>query len=192
MKLFVTVGNALQPFDRFLSAVDTALRLSGRDWEGVCQYGSSRVRPHGLECVREVSRADFEGLMREADVVACHAGVGTLMTAIRAGHRPLVMPRLREYGEHVNDHQTEIATSLAKEGKLVLIPDAKALPDILDGLPASGTRRTFPEEAGGGLPTYLGDELRRGAHEARFVEWVGGLIRVVGSVLPTTRARPLR
>jgi UDP-N-acetylglucosamine transferase subunit ALG13 len=127
MRLFVTVGNALVPFDRLLGWVDEALATLTEPVAGVCQHGPSRVRPRGLSAREALSRGDFDAEMAGADAVVCHAGVGTLWSAIRAGHRPLVVPRRAGRGEIVNDHQLEIVEALVREGRIVRVESAAEL-----------------------------------------------------------------
>jgi len=38
------------------------------------------------------------------------------MTALKLGHTPVVIPRLAQLGEHVDDHQLDIATRFAERG----------------------------------------------------------------------------
>jgi UDP-N-acetylglucosamine--N-acetylmuramyl-(pentapeptide) pyrophosphoryl-undecaprenol N-acetylglucosamine transferase len=64
----------------------------------------------------QVGVSDFEQLARTADVVVTHAGVGTLLQLLEWGIFPLVVPRLRRRGEHVDDHQCQIGELLAAEG----------------------------------------------------------------------------
>jgi UDP-N-acetylglucosamine transferase subunit ALG13 len=42
-------------------------------------------------------------LLRAADLVVTHAGVASIVDAVRAGHRPIVVPRRQHLGEHVDD-----------------------------------------------------------------------------------------
>lgn len=128
MRLFVTVGNSLDPFDRLLRMVDAALT---QDWGGVCQLGSSNHRPARLECRRHLTRAEFEREIDAADAVVCHAGVGTIATALAHGHVPIVVPRRVGFGENVNDHQLEIAAALEREGRIILVQSASSLRDRL-------------------------------------------------------------
>ncbi len=64
--------------------------------------------------------------MREADVVVAHAGVGTALAALEVGKCPVLVPRRLAHGEHVDDHQTQIAGELSRRG-LALTVDADAL-----------------------------------------------------------------
>jgi UDP-N-acetylglucosamine transferase subunit ALG13 len=131
MRVFVTVGNALVPFDRLLGWVDAGLAALDVPVTGVCQHGPSRVRPRGLEPRESLPRDAFEAEMERADVVVCHAGVGTLWSAIRCGHRPIVAARLASFGEIVNDHQLEIVDVLARRGRIVPVDGEAATRDAL-------------------------------------------------------------
>lgn len=41
-----------------------------------------------------------------------HGGAGTMVNAVKRGKRVIVVPRLARYGEHVDDHQLELAKRL--------------------------------------------------------------------------------
>lgn len=125
--VFVTVGASPIPFDRLLAAVDA---LALRD-ALVVQHGPSPVRPRGAECTEFMS---FDSLTRHvaaADVVVAHAGVGSIMAALAAGKRPVVMARLAAHGEAVDDHQLPFAQRLAARGLLTLVADAPALGEAI-------------------------------------------------------------
>ncbi len=148
MKMFVTVGNATVPFDRLLRAVDEAQLELG--CSGICQRGVSTVEPRGFYCHAALSKQAFERAMADADVVVCHAGVGTLWSAISAGHTPLVMPRRHVHGEIVNDHQLEICAELARSGSIRIFATPRELAAAVRSLPAkraksgSDVRRLAP------------------------------------------------
>lgn len=131
MRILVTVGTALQPFDRLLQYTDEAISALSSPVTGVCQHGSSRVRVRELTNQETLSRTEFDREVAESDVIICHAGVGTLWSALREGHKPLVIPRLGTLGEHVNDHQLEIVEALHTEGRIEHIRDAAQLQKIL-------------------------------------------------------------
>ncbi len=135
MRVFVTVGTALDPFDRMLRWVDEALPRQGVT--GVCQYGSSTVVPRGLEARERLSRAEFERELRESDVVICHAGIGSIRAAMDAGHRPIVMARLARAGEHVNDHQLEICRELARGDRICWVESRPQMQDALSKIRSS-------------------------------------------------------
>ena len=79
----------------------------------------------------------------QADVVVAHAGVGSAIMAMQAGKCPILVPRERAHREHVDDHQHEIASTLARAG-LALTCD----PPGLDGdvLAEAARRRVVQNE----------------------------------------------
>mgnify|MGYP000349572579 CR=1 FL=1 len=121
MRILITVGTAASPFNRLLQYADEAIASLSTEVTGVCQGGSGSIHPRGLEFRETLTRAEFDIEITKADVVICHAGVGTIWTALREGHSPLVVPRLKLHGEHVNDHQLQIVEALYQEGRLVFI-----------------------------------------------------------------------
>jgi UDP-N-acetylglucosamine transferase subunit ALG13 len=128
--IFVTVGTNEALFDRLLRAVDA---LGVHD-ELVVQHGPSAIRPERARCVDYLDYDQVVAAMREADVVVTHAGVGSVMTALMNGKRPVVVPRLRRFGEAVDDHQLEFARSLATTGLVRLVENPDDLADALEGL----------------------------------------------------------
>ncbi len=123
MRIFVTVGNRTESFTRLVRMVDAALASLAMPYEGLFQAGTTPGAINGLERVSYLPRPQFEEEMRRADAVICHAGVGTLHSALEAGHLPIVIPRLASHGECVNDHQMEIVRAL---GPRVLTPSTAA------------------------------------------------------------------
>jgi UDP-N-acetylglucosamine transferase subunit ALG13 len=69
--------------------------------------------------------------MDAASAVVCHAGVGSIMTAIAHGHTPVVIPRLRRYDEHVDDHQLQIAEEFEREGLVIAVRESQDLGDAV-------------------------------------------------------------
>ena len=61
----------------------------------------------------------------------CHAGVGSILTAIEHGKPVIAVPRRKKYGEHIDDHQLEITRELEKEGKITVVCDVRDLEKVL-------------------------------------------------------------
>lgn len=129
--IFVTVGTQEFPFDRLLSG------LEGVDEELVVQGGPSTVRPDGATWFDYLSYPEVRELARRARVVVCHAGVGSVMTAVAEGKRPVVVPRLKRYRETVDDHQLPFARRLAEAGLVTLVEDASRLREAIAETPAA-------------------------------------------------------
>lgn len=125
--ILVTVGTNEAPFDRLLRAFESRPPAE----ELVVQHGPSRVRPPGARCVEFLSYEELAGAIRRARVVVTHAGVGSIMTALAGGKRPVVVPRLRRFGEAVDDHQVALGRRLDEAGLVTFVEDPG---DVLQAL----------------------------------------------------------
>jgi UDP-N-acetylglucosamine transferase subunit ALG13 len=82
-----------------------------------------------------------------------------ISTALRAGRRPLVLPRLERHDEHFDDHQRQIVDKLAALD-LVVALDGEITPDALQR--AQRPLRLVPElERLPPLVDCLRDAVRR-------------------------------
>ena len=76
------------------------------------QTGDTDARGLGVVGHHAIPECELTQAIREADVVVAHAGVGTALAALEVGKCPVLVPRRLGHGEHVDDHQTQIATEL--------------------------------------------------------------------------------
>jgi UDP-N-acetylglucosamine transferase subunit ALG13 len=124
--IFVTVGTHCQPFTRLMEALAS---LPGE--ELVVQHGGAAPPEGVLHSASFMSHDEVQDHLRSAQAVITHAGVGSILCARAAGHTPLVVPRLRRFGEHVDDHQVELAEALSRRGDVIPITDLDALPEAV-------------------------------------------------------------
>ena len=123
--IFVSVGTNEARFDRLLRAV-ADLEL---DEELVVQHGhSARIEQPGAELVDFLSFEQMVATIRRARVVVTHAGVGSVMVSLANGKCPVVVPRLKSFGEAVDDHQLQLGRRFAAAGLVTLVeaPDGLA------------------------------------------------------------------
>jgi UDP-N-acetylglucosamine--N-acetylmuramyl-(pentapeptide) pyrophosphoryl-undecaprenol N-acetylglucosamine transferase len=111
------------PFLRLLWACARAVPA---DAAVLWQTGSTRWpddppsrRTESDRAVAALSPRALAAAFAAADVVVSHAGVGNALVALRAGKCPLIVPRRKRFGEHVDDHQAELAAWLAERGLAV-------------------------------------------------------------------------
>jgi UDP-N-acetylglucosamine transferase subunit ALG13 len=116
---FVAVGTHDQPFDRLLGAVARAADEGVLPEPVVAQIGRASHVPAQFDAAPLRPASEIAALAGAAEVMVCHAGSGILAAGLRAGLRPLVMPRLARLGEHVDDHQLQLARRLGELGLVV-------------------------------------------------------------------------
>lgn len=129
--IFVTVGTNEARFERL---VEAAGRIPPGE-QVVIQTGHCRASPARATCVDFLPFEEMAEHARRARVVVSHAGVGSIMLALTAGRRPVVVPRRAELGEAVDGHQLPLARRLDAAGLVRLVEDPDDLPAAvaLDG-----------------------------------------------------------
>lgn len=145
--LFATVGATL-PFDRLVRSVETARRDGLIPEHVIAQIGQGGHRPAGLEDVREtIPFGEVQDILRRADIVVCHGGTGSLITALREGCRVIAVPRLFALGEHYDDHQLEITAAFAGRGLLTVARSEAEFGEALAAARAATPRRVTTDPA---------------------------------------------
>jgi UDP-N-acetylglucosamine transferase subunit ALG13 len=136
--IVVTVGTHEQPFDRLMKAV-VAL---GDSEPMLVQYGTCTITTGPGEWVDFLSFDELAERAADARAFICHAGVGSIVLARRCGHRPIIMARRPELGEHVDEHQLELSRRLHKAGLVTVVEDELELAAAVrnpDAIPVAGS-----------------------------------------------------
>lgn len=139
--LFATVGATL-PFERLARLVTDAKRAGHIPERIVLQTGKggpSLPATDGVEIVEELPFDQVQRLLAKADIVVCHGGTGSLITALRQHCRVIAIPRRFARGEHYDDHQFEITLAFEQRG---LIAVAEDLPEFIAALGNVRARET--------------------------------------------------
>lgn len=129
-RLFVSLGT-IEPY-RFDRLVDTLLQSGAVDETTVWQLGTTQRNDLPGTVHEFVTATEFDRFCREADVVVAHAGVGTILQLLEMGVHPVVVPRRRQWKEHVDDHQLQIAALLTQTGTATVCDAGDVTPDVID------------------------------------------------------------
>lgn len=130
--IFVTVGTHEQPFDRLVRRIDE-LKGKGAIREDVMiQTGYSRWTPQNCRWRQWLSYREMTGYMEQARIIVTHGGPSSFLMPLKMGKVPVVVPRKKEYGEHVNDHQAEFVRALNEKTPCVIaVEDMESLGEVL-------------------------------------------------------------
>jgi UDP-N-acetylglucosamine transferase subunit ALG13 len=154
----VSVGTNEARFDRLLEWVAELPRGE----ELVVQHGPSAVRPAHATCVAFMPFDRLVELVGKSRAFVTHAGVGSIMVALAAGRRPVVVPRLKRFGEAVDDHQAALAARLAAQGLVTLVQSATELAQAVERRDHSVATRVGATVLARDLRGYLLDKTRSG------------------------------
>lgn len=135
--IFVTLGTQDKEFKRLVDIIYKYLENSNSDEKIIIQYGNTKYdydefkEFKNVKCFDFISPEDFEKYLNEADFVITHAGVGTIINGLNHNKKLIVVPRLKKYKEHVNDHQLQITENFAYEGYIIEYKEDDDLQDLI-------------------------------------------------------------
>lgn len=127
--IFVTVSLDLHPFHRLIRKMD---EIAGQLDEEVVIQGGIDYEAKNAKYLKSTSREKALELLTQARLVVSHAGIGTIILAIQH-HKPLIIvPRMKKYKEHHNDHQLQVAKQIQGRRGIKVVYDVDNLRDMLD------------------------------------------------------------
>ncbi|OZG68544.1 PssE/Cps14G family polysaccharide biosynthesis glycosyltransferase [Bifidobacterium eulemuris] len=129
--IFVSVGTQKFQFNRLIQSIDDFVRDGKIQDEVVMQTGYSSYLPRLIESHKFFSPEKFDTYIDDCDVLVTHGGVGTIVKGLKANKPVVVVPRLEQFREHVDNHQIEIADAFAAKNYILKCIDVNSLPSLL-------------------------------------------------------------
>jgi UDP-N-acetylglucosamine transferase subunit ALG13 len=128
--IFITVGTHYLGFERLIKKVDDiAVRI---DEKIVAQIGSTRYIPKNIKYFTFVEEDEkILEFYKKSRIIITHAGAGSIINILYAKKPLIVVPRLKKYNEHIDDHQLELAEVLNNKGLAIVIHDVENLEKVL-------------------------------------------------------------
>lgn len=132
IKLFVILGTQKFPFTRLIKAVENLVitEVFNRN-EVLVQSNFTEYKSDIIDIVTIIPLAEFDFILKNADIIITHAGVNSIITCMNYNKKFIVVPRLKKYGEHVDNHQTEISYVMKEKYDVLVLDDLDRLPDAL-------------------------------------------------------------
>ncbi|EQB22655.1 glycosyltransferase (PssE)-like protein [Dehalobacter sp. UNSWDHB] len=135
--IFITLGSQKFPMDRLLIEVDRLVEIGGINEEVFAQTGYCQYKPSHYESCQFLGRVEFDDTIERCDLLITHGGSGAIMSGLKQQKRVIAVPRLKAFGEHVDDHQKELVGVLAEKGYLIMVEDVSKLPGSIEQAKAS-------------------------------------------------------
>lgn len=133
--IFVTLGSQKFQFDRLLAELDRLIETGIITQPVFAQTGYSTYTPKHFTAQAFLDREGFREKMDQAALVITHAGTGAIIGAVKKGKKVIAVPRLSKYGEHVDDHQTQIVAQFNEMNLILGLEDTKQLEAALLEIP---------------------------------------------------------
>ena len=130
--IFVTVGTHEQPFNRLIEAVDRMKDEKVFDDDVIIQVGYSTYEPKFCEWQKWYPYDKMLEFVNQARIVITHGGPSSFIMPLQIGKIPIVVPRQKQYGEHVNDHQVEFCKAVEERfGNIEVAEDEGKLKELI-------------------------------------------------------------
>lgn len=129
--ILVLLGTQNNDFHRLLAEVELNIQNGNINEEVVVQAGFTKYKSDKMKIFDMISKENLEDLIKKADLIITHAGVGSIEMSLEQNKKVIAVPRLKKYGEHVNDHQKDIESEFNKKGWLIGIDDVSELSKAL-------------------------------------------------------------
>ncbi len=129
--IFIALGTQKFQLNRLLEEVDGLIEAGVIQEEVFAQVGYSTYQPKHYAFCQMISHEQFSHNVDDCDVFITHGGVGSLTSGLKRGKSMIAYPRLAEFGEHIDDHQTEICRKYAEKGYCLTCGKGDSLAEVL-------------------------------------------------------------
>lgn len=126
--VLVTLGTQKQPFTRLLDYIEN----SNLEDEIIVQAGHTKYVSKKMKLFEFIDYEKMDEYVKSADLIITHGGTGSVVGPLKLGKKIIGCARLSKYGEHVDNHQTELIGIFADEAYILEIKDGDKLDDILE------------------------------------------------------------
>ena len=125
--ILVMLGTQNNDFHRLLYEIEKNIENGNINEKVVVQAGFTKYKSEKMRIFSMTSKENLEDLIKQADLIITHAGVGSIEMSLEHNKKVIAVPRLKKYGEHVNDHQKEIEDEFNRKGLIIGINDVSEL-----------------------------------------------------------------
>lgn len=130
-EIFLVVGTHPQPFDRLLEKMDELVGEGEVKEKVFAQIGCSAYEPKNFSWERLLNYEEQLKHFKNADLVVSHAGAGSIIDSLREKKPLVIVPRLKEFSEHTDSHQLDLAEALEGQGKCITVKDIEWLGEAI-------------------------------------------------------------
>ena len=130
--ILVLLGTQANSFTRLLDEIQKAIDNKVITERVVVQAGFTKYSSKDMEILDLIPEEELAKLIEEARLVITHGGVGSILGAIGKNKKVIAIPRLKEYKEHVNNHQIQIVENFDKQCYIKGVFDINKLSETIE------------------------------------------------------------
>lgn len=133
--ILVLLGTQNNSFHRLLEEIQKNIDDGNIKEKVVVQAGYTKFESKDMTIYNQLPKEQLQELIKEANLIITHGGVGSIISSITNGKKVIAVPRLQKYKEHVNDHQLDIINSFNESGYIIGIHGVEELKEALKKVP---------------------------------------------------------
>ena len=157
--IFVILGMEKFSFDRLVKEVDFLVGNRKINDSVFIQLGSCKYEPLYCEWKQFLPFEEICKKIEKADLVITHAGAGTTLLCLQYGKKPILIPRRKQFREHVDGHQVIFAEKMQELGYASVAFDIKDLANLIHTHKKTEILRNSTKSGTSELTEYLKDLL---------------------------------
>lgn len=129
--IFITVGTQPQPFERLIKEIINLVDNGFIKDRIIIQSGSFRINHCKIDSFQYLDSLKMEQYLSEADLIISHGGTGSIIPALKKGKKVIGVPRMKCFGEHLNDHQKDLIDELSGGGFILPVYKIEDLKEMI-------------------------------------------------------------
>lgn len=129
--ILVTVGTQDKSFKRLIEAIDHQLEAGLINEDVIVQSGYTQYSSPRMTIIPYFAQDELDQYRQNASLVITHGGVGSILDALRYHKKVIGVARLKQFKEHINDHQVEILEKFAQDGHILYASDLAMIPSLV-------------------------------------------------------------
>lgn len=131
--IFVTVGTHEQQFNRLIKYIDDLKKEGFIEEDVIMQIGYSTYKPKYCKWKNLFPYQEMIKFVNDARIVITHGGPSSFIMPLQVGKTPIVVPRQKQFGEHVNNHQLEFVSQVFyRMNNIVMVENISDLTNVIN------------------------------------------------------------
>ncbi len=129
--ILVMLGTQNNSFYRLLDEVEKNIQNENIKEEVIVQAGFTKYNSQNMKIFGMMKKEKLEKLVDDANLIITHAGLGSIEMALKKNKKVIAVPRYKNFGEHVNNHQKDIVEEFNRRGWIIGIDSVEKLDKAL-------------------------------------------------------------
>ena len=94
--ILVLLGTQNNSFHRLLEEIQKCIDDGTIEDKVVVQAGSTRFESNNMEIFKLIEQNKFNELIKQADIIITHGGVGSIVTSVKLGKKVIAVAKIKK------------------------------------------------------------------------------------------------